>query len=91
MEQYQYFSISHVIDCIVFLLFFLPEGQVFLEKFYDAFGITEIVLFEFVDLVESSREGIVSKLDGFGLVFHNFVVENRLVENEAKLDRVARS
>jgi hypothetical protein len=37
---------------VTIFFFFSPESQVLLEEFNDTLGISEVVFFEFVDLVE---------------------------------------
>jgi len=68
------------------LFFLLPEGKVFLKELDDALGISELVLLELVDLVESVLEGLISELDGLLGVLHGLVVEDREVEGESELD-----
>ena len=43
---------SQVIDRVVAFFFLFPEGKVFLEKFDDALGVTEVIFFELIDFVE---------------------------------------
>jgi len=70
-------------------LFFLPQGKVFLEELDDALSIAEVIFFKLVDLLEGLFKGDVSKLTGSSVIFHHLVVEDREVEGESKLDRVA--
>ena len=44
---------SQVVDLVIALFLFFPESQVLLEKLDNALSITEVVLLELVDLVES--------------------------------------
>ena len=82
---------SQVVDgVVVTLLFFFPESQVLLEKLDDALGVTEVVLLKLVDLVEGRLQGVVGKLASRRVVLKHFVVEDRKVQGEAELDRVAR-
>jgi hypothetical protein len=74
---------------VVAVLLFLPEGQVFLEEFDNALGISKIVFLELVNLVKSILESLIGQVAGSLVVFHNFVVENGEVEGEAELDGVA--
>jgi len=74
---------------LVTLLFLFPESKVFLKQLDDALGVTEIVFLELVDLVEGFLQGVVSELAGLFVVLHNFIVENREVQGQAKLDGVA--
>jgi len=80
---------SQVIDRVIALLFLLPEGEVLLEELDNALGITEVVLLELVNLVESGLESEVSELAGLLVVLHDLVVEHGEVEGEAELDGVA--
>ena len=66
---------------VITFLLFLPEGQVFLKELNDALGVTEVILLELVDLLESVLESLVSKLTSGLVVFHNFVVEDGEVES----------
>jgi hypothetical protein len=82
---------SQVINCVVFTFFlFFPESEVLLKKFDDALGVTEVILLEFVDPVESLLESSVCQLTGLLVVLHDFVVEDREVESESEFDWVAR-
>jgi len=81
---------SEVVDLVVAVLLLLPEGQVLLEELDNALGISEVVLLELVDLVESILESLVSQVAGSLVVLHNLVVEHGEVEGEAELDGVAR-
>ena len=83
------FVSSQVINSVVIILLFLPEGKVFLEELDDALGVTEVVLLELVDLVERVLEGGVSELAGDLVVLHDLVVEHGEVEGKAELDGVA--
>jgi hypothetical protein len=80
---------SEVIDLVVTFFLFFPEGEVLLEEFNDALGVTEVVLLEFIDLVESILESLVSELAGSLVVLHDLVVEHGEVEGKAELDGVA--
>ena len=81
---------SQVINLLVItFLLFLPEGQVFLKELNDALGVTEVILLELVDLLESILESLISKLTSGLVVFHNFVVEDGEVKGKTKLDWVA--
>ena len=80
---------SQVIDGVITLLFLLPESEVLLEELDDALGVTEVVLLELVDFVESLLKGFVSELAGLGVILEDFVVEDREVKGEAELDGVA--
>ena len=83
-------STSQVIDLVVITFFlFLPESQVLLEELNDALGVTEVILLELVDLLESILESLISKLTSGLVVFHNFVVEDGEVKGKTKLDWVA--
>jgi len=81
---------SQVVDSVVTLLFFFPESEVLFEELDDALGITEVVLLEFIDLVEGILEGLVSKGNGLLGVLVGLVVEDGEVEGEAEFDRIAR-
>jgi hypothetical protein len=83
------FGRSKVVDLVAVLLLVLPQGQVLLKELNDTLGITEIVLLEFVNLVESILEGLVSELAGGLMVLHDFVVEDGEVEGETELDGIA--
>ena len=81
---------SQVVNLVATVFFFLlPERKVLFEEFDDAFGVTEVVLLEFVDLVESLLECTVSKLAGGLVVLHDFIVEDGEVQGQAELDGVA--
>ncbi len=58
------------------IFFFLPKSKVLLKKFDNAFGITEVVFLQFVNLVEGILQSLVSEFTGSLVVFHNFVVEH---------------
>ena len=48
---------SEVVDTLLVVLFFLfPEGEVLLEEFDDALGVTEIILLKLINLLESILE-----------------------------------
>jgi len=80
---------SQVVDLVAAILFLLPEGQVLLEKFDDALGVTEIVFLEFVNLVEGFLKSAVSEFTGSLVVLHDLIVEHREVQGETELDGVA--
>jgi len=80
---------SQVVDGVVALLFFFPESEVLFEELDDALGITEVVLLELINLVESGLESEVSELAGLLVVLHDLVVEHGEVEGKAELDGVA--
>ena len=82
-------STSQVIDLVVVLLLFFPEGKVFLEELNDALGIAEVVLLELVNFVESLLESVISELASLGVILEHFVVEYGEVKGKAKLDGVA--
>ena len=81
--------VSQFIQSSVIVFFFLPESEVLLQEFDDGLGITEIVLLEFIDLLESVLKSDVSKLASSLVILHDFVVENREVKGKSKLDWVA--
>ena len=80
---------SEVVDLVGVLGLLLPEGEVLLEELDDALGVTEVVLLELVDLVESILEGLVSKLAGSLVVLKHLVVEDGEVKGKTELDGVA--
>ena len=80
---------SQVVDLVITLLFLFPEGEVLLEELDDALSVTEVVLFELVDLVESLLESVISELTGLGVILEDLVVEDGEVEGKSKLDGVA--
>ena len=81
---------SEVVDLVIAVLVLLaPEGEVLLEELNDGLGITEVVLLELINLVESLLEGGVSEGASISVVLHDFVVEDREVESKTKLDGVA--
>ena len=80
---------SQIVDFVTVFLFLLPESEVLLEQFDDALGVTEVVLFKLVNLVESFLEGLVSELACSLVVLHDFVVEDGEVQGETELDGVA--
>jgi hypothetical protein len=57
------------------LLFFSPESEVLLEEFDDALGISEVVFFKLVNLVEGILQCLVSEVASGFVVLHHFVVE----------------
>ena len=76
VNEIQTLMLSKVIDLVTFLLFILPKGQVLLEKFNDTLCITEVILFELVDLVKSILESAISELASGLVVLHDLVVED---------------
>ena len=82
-------AISQVIDLIVALLLFFPEGEVLLEQLDDALGVAEVVLLQLVDLVEGLLERAVGELASLGVVLQHLVVEDGEVEGQAEFDWVA--
>ena len=74
---------------VVTFLFLLPEGEVLLEEFDDALGVTEVVFLELIDLIKSLLESIIGELTGLGVILEDFVVEDGEVEGKTELDRVA--
>ena len=80
---------SQIIDLVITLLLFFPESQVLLEKLDDALSIAEVVLLELVNLVEGLLKSTVSELTSLCMVLKYFIVEDREVEGEAKLNWVA--
>ena len=55
-------AISQVIDLIVALLLFFPEGEVLLQQLDDALGVAEVVFLQFVDLVEGLLQSVLGEL-----------------------------
>ena len=80
---------SQVVDLVIALLLFFPESQVLLEKLDDALSIAEVVLLELVNLVEGLLKSTVCELTSLCMVLKYFIVEDREVEGEAKLNWVA--
>ena len=80
VNEIQTLRLSKVIDLVTFLLLILPKGQVLLEKFNDTLSITEVILFELVNLVECVLKGFVSEFTSGLVVLHHFVVEYREVQ-----------
>jgi len=80
---------SKVVNVVAIFLLFAPESEVLLEELNDALGVTEVVLLELINLVESILEGLVSEVAGGLVVLHDFVVEDREVEGKSKADGVA--
>jgi len=74
---------------VVTFLFLLPEGEVLLEEFDDALGVTEVVFLELIDLIECLLESVVGEFAGLGVILEDFIVEDREVESESELDGVA--
>ena len=68
-----------------------PQGHILFEELNDALGVSELLLFEFVNLFESSLESIVSGFDGILRFLKYFVLEDRVVECKAKFGRIAGS
>ena len=82
---------SQVVNLVIrIFLFFFPECEVLLEELNDALGVTEVVLLELIDLVESRLEGVVCELAGLRVVLQHLVVEDGEVKSKTKLDWVAR-
>jgi len=79
---------SKVFNCVLLLLFF-PERKVLLKEFDDRFGISEGLLINVINLLESVGESSFSKFTGLLVVVHNFVVEDGEVKSESKSDWVA--
>jgi hypothetical protein len=72
---------------LVLLVF--PKAKVFFQQLNNAFCVTEIVFFKFINLVKGVLEGLVCKITGCFVVLHDLVVEHREVQCKAKLDWVA--
>ena len=84
-------SCSQIVDFVATVLFFfLPEGEVLFKEFDDALGVSEVFLFELINLVKGLLEGLVSKFAGSLVVLHDLVVEDRKVEGKTELDWIAR-
>ena len=81
---------SKVLNGVVLVIFLLPESKILLKKLDDGLGITEVILFEFIDLVESLLKGLVSDLASLLVVLHNLILEDREVKGKTKSDGVAR-
>ena len=73
----------------VLLLFFFPEGEILLKEFDDGFGISEGLLIDVINLLESIRESGFTEFTGLLVLVHNFVVEDREVKSKSKSDWVA--
>jgi len=71
------------------LLFLLPEGEILLEELNDGLGISEGLLIDVVNLFESIREGLLTKLTSLLVVVHNFIVEDGEVKSKTKSDWIA--
>ena len=67
-----------------------PQGHVLFEELNDAFGVSELLLFKFVNLFESSLESVVSGLDGILGSLEYFVLEDGVIKRKAKFSRIAR-
>jgi hypothetical protein len=81
---------SEIVDVVLASSFlFPPKGEVLLKEFNDGLSIAEVVFFKLVNLVEGLLEGVVGKGASLRVVLHDFVVEDREVEGETQLDRVA--
>ena len=61
---------------VVTFLFLLPKGEVLLEEFDDALGVTEVVFLELIDLVECLLESVVGEFAGLGVILEHFIVED---------------
>jgi hypothetical protein len=79
---------SEVLDGIS-LLFFLPEGEVLLEKLDDGLGISEGLLINVVDLFKGVGQSFLTKFAGLLVVVHNLVMEHGEVKSKTKSDWVA--
>ena len=79
---------SEVFDGVLFFLFF-PEREVFFKELNDGLGISESLLVNIVDLLESIRQSSLSEFAGLLVVVHNFVMEDREVKGKSKSDWVA--
>ena len=75
-SRYSELTRSEVIDLIATLFLVFPESKVLLEKFNNALGVTEVILFEFVNFVKCILKGLVGKFASSLVVLHNFVVED---------------
>ena len=80
--------VSKVFDVVLFFLFF-PEREVFFKELNDGLGISECLLVNIVDLLESIRQSSLSEFAGLLVVVHNFVMEDREVKGKSKSDWVA--
>ncbi len=69
------FVCSHVVDVLA-LFFFFPKSQVLLQELNDAFGVTEVVFLELIDLVEGGLEGVVSQGASARMILKHFIVED---------------
>jgi len=72
---------------LLFLLF--PEREVFFKEFDNGFSISEGLLIDVINLLESIGKRFLSKFTGLLVVVHNFVVEDREVKGKSKSDWVA--
>ena len=71
------------------LLLLLPEGEVLLEELDDGLGISEGLLVNVIDLLESVGEGLFSELAGLLVVVHDLVVEHGEVQSKTQSNWVA--
>ena len=89
--QVKLVSSSEVVDTLLVVLFFLfPEGEVLLEEFNDALGVTEVFFFELIDLIKGFLQSFISEITCRLVIFHDFVMEDREVKGKTELDWVAR-
>jgi len=73
----------------VLLLFFFPEGEILLKELDDRFGISEGLLIDVINLLESIWESGFSEFTGLLMIVHNFIVEDREVKSKSKSDWIA--
>ena len=83
------FTSSQVINCVVVLLFFLPESQILLEELDDTLSVTEVFLLELINLVKGFLQCLVSEFASVFVILHHFVVEYREIKGKSKFDWVA--
>ena len=80
---------SEILNSIIGLALFFPEAEILLEELNDRLGISEGLLVNIVDLLQSFRQCCLTKLTGFLVVIHHFVVEHREVQSQSESNWVA--
>ena len=80
---------SQVVDLVIALFLFFPEGEIFLEELNDGLGISEGLFIDIIDLLKCVGEGLFTKLASLLVVVHDLVMEDREVESKTKSNWIA--
>merc|ERR1719201_2300520 len=65
-----------------------PEGQVVTEELHDEGGVLVRLLGNIVEVANGALEGVLCHVAGFLWLLHDFVLEDRVVQNQAKANWV---